>query len=175
MSDVAVLVGQQAPGRGRGAAMGVCALAPSGLSGCRARHRAAPAPGGALPGKLFPCGFWEWEDEPKPRSRELNQALQGTRPSAGVSQAPLQGVREFVPLLARIPLAVVQLNAPSEGPGRDFPQSCLFEGRRALSGVGRLLSSFPGCLCFLPPSHRKGEAGRSCRCLGAQGRPPEHH
>lgn len=27
-------------------------------------------------------------------------------------------------LLAQIPLAVVQLKAPSKGPGKDFPQSC---------------------------------------------------
>lgn len=64
-------------------------------------------------------------DGPKPCSRVLIQALQSICPFCGGEPGTAPGVREFVLLLARIPLAVVPLNAPSEGPGRDFLQSCL--------------------------------------------------
>ncbi|NXP39528.1 ACO11 thioesterase, partial [Leiothrix lutea] len=64
------------------------------------------------------------EEQTPAHSTALHQALQSICPSLGVSWALLQGGREFVLLLAQIPLAVVQLKALSKGPGKDFLQSC---------------------------------------------------
>lgn len=97
-----------------GRAWDACWVAPSAPMPCTERAQRVLCPTsrgssswGSFAGEAFPCWFRKREDRPEPHSRALNQALQGIRPSSGVSWATLQGAREFVLLLAQILLAVV--------------------------------------------------------------------
>lgn len=179
-SDAAVLVGRQATGRGWGARR----VAPSGSMPCTqwAQWVSCSTPRcfgswGSFAWEAFPCGFRKREDGPKPHSRALNGALQDIRPSSGVSWELLQGVGEFVLLLAQIPLAVVQLNAPSEGLGRDFPQSCLKAEELWVAFAVCSPPCLAVCVFCHPPTARERPpwAGKGCGCWGGTGETPKHY